>query len=382
MSRPLQLDTQVGQSQRYSFIETPLEMHSSSLHRDLEGHPPFPAEPHPPHPPLQHQQQQQHQQKQHQQQQYQYQQHQQEQQRQQQQQPPPPLQETIISPSLQQPEQASGVYQQGGRVSPLEEGSVPTYSRYPQFDQHPIHFAPVIESAKPQQQAVRSPQYAYNPPPSSPGPLPIKTNPEAPRRADTFTITPDANPLQSPKSPYFSPPSAATPSQAPTIDDLASYHQPGQIMHPNQEVNGGSWNHGLCECSNLGTCCLGLLGPCILYGKTQHRLYRKSKKEDPTNMLGYETCNGSCTAMALLCGCQWLLATIQHTRTRKAYGIEGNIASDCVRATCCTCCTLIQDEKEIQQREKQRGRAVLERGATLLSPYTAPGPMSYPPPPK
>jgi Cys-rich protein (TIGR01571 family) len=76
-----------------------------------------------------------------------------------------------------------------------------------------------------------------------------------------------------------------------------------------------------------------------------------------------------------------LLATIQHTRTRKAYGIKGDIASDCVRATCCTCCTLIQDEKEIQRREEQRGRATLERGATLLSPYTAPGPMTYPPPP-
>lgn len=49
---------------------------------------------------------------------------------------------------------------------------------------------------------------------------------------------------------------------------------------------------------------MGLLCPCILYGKTQHRLSLKSRKEDPTNMLGYETCNGSCTAMALLCGCQ------------------------------------------------------------------------------
>lgn len=77
-----------------------------------------------------------------------------------------------------------------------------------------------------------------------------------------------------------------------------------------------------------------------------------------------------------------LLATIQHTRTRKAYGIEGDVCSDCVRATCCTCCTLIQDEKEIQKREERRGRAARERGATLLSPYAAPGPMCYGPPPK
>lgn len=76
-----------------------------------------------------------------------------------------------------------------------------------------------------------------------------------------------------------------------------------------------------------------------------------------------------------------LLATIQHTRTRKAYGIKGDIASDCIRATCCTCCTLIQDETEIQKREKRRGRAVLERGATFTLPYMAPGQMAYSPPP-
>lgn len=77
-----------------------------------------------------------------------------------------------------------------------------------------------------------------------------------------------------------------------------------------------------------------------------------------------------------------LLATIQRSRTRMAYGIKGDFASDCVRATCCTCCTLIQDEKEINKREERRGRAVLERGATLTSPYMAPGQMAYPPPPK
>ena len=237
-------------------------------------------------------------------------------------------------------------------------------------------------------------------PPNSPGPLPLKVNPETPSLRDTMTIEPDANPLQSPKQPYFPPPTRT----ATNAEDLSAYHQPGQTMHPNQEVTGGGWSNGLCEFSNFGICCLGLFCPCILYGRSQHRLSTKSRKEDPTNMLGYETCNGSCTAMGLLCGCQckcntppnWrqdqnqnynqnqyliitgLLATIQHTRTRKTYGIQGSIPSDCVRATCCTCCTLIQDEKEIQKREEVRAHATRERGTTL-SPYTAPGPMSYGP---
>lgn len=72
-----------------------------------------------------------------------------------------------------------------------------------------------------------------------------------------------------------------------------------------------------------------------------------------------------------------LLATIQHTRTRRAYGIDGGIGSDCLRGTCCLCCTLIQDEKEIQKREQMRNQAAAERGTVLMSPYTSPGQMTY-----
>ncbi|KAJ5587485.1 uncharacterized protein N7459_003250 [Penicillium hispanicum] len=349
MSRPLHLNTQMGpgQSQRYSFIETPLEMHPAGLHSELSSLPPGSSGANMATP-----------------------------------------QAAIESPSRVQGQPVQYIPSEKERRL-QQEGIIPTYSKYPPPDQHPAYSAPLDEPPI-QQAPVPTPQYAYNAysqhsyhqPPTSPGPLPVKTNPDLPSRSDTMTVAPDANPLQSPKSPYFPPPTAATPSQMAPVDDLSAFHQPGQIMHPNQEVQGGTWHHGLCECSNIGACCLGLTCPCVLYGRTQYRLSMKSRKEDPTNMLGYETCNGSCTGMALLCGCQWLLATIQHTRTRKAYGIHGDIASDCVRATCCTCCILIQDEKEIQTREERRSRAALERGATLLSPYTAPGPMAYAPPPR
>ncbi|KAL2845592.1 PLAC8 family-domain-containing protein [Aspergillus pseudodeflectus] len=248
----------------------------------------------------------------------------------------------------------------------------------PDLQQHPANYAPFAEPV-PQQPATRLP--------NSPGPLPAKidysTHGSAQDHENSqhkLSIVPDANPLQSPKIPYFPPPATTPVPQVPTGNDLATYHRPGQISHPNQEIRGGGWTHGLCDCSSsIGTCCLGLVCPCILYGKTQHRLSMRSKKEDPTNMLGYEACNGSCTAMALLCGCQWLLATIQHTRIRRAYAIQGSIASDCVRATCCTCCTLIQDEKEIRKREEERAKAARASGAALVSPYLAPVPMSYGP---
>lgn len=380
-------------NRRYSFMETPLEMHSSVQQDIISTSPPpvpsnsYTVSPHQHQPTFE--------------------------------QPRDPRDQiSPISPHITPPQP---VFQhpvgyiggQSAQYIPSEkerelqqEGIIPTYSKYPPPEQHPAHFAPLADmpERQPSIQPIQSPTHMYAQPPNSPGPLPIKTTVDAPARSDTLSVAPDANPLQSPKSPQFPPPTTAITPHAPPVEDLRTFHQPGQIMHPNQEVHGGTWNHGLCECSNIGTCCLGLACPCILFGRTQHRLSMRSKKQDPTNMLGHETCNGSCTAFALLCGFQCkfdpsyrfifeekactnilmigLWATIQHTRTRKAYGIQGDIASDCVRATCCTCCTLIQDEKEIQKREEQRNQAALERGATLLSPYMAPGPMTYPPPPK
>ncbi|KAL4889592.1 PLAC8 family-domain-containing protein [Aspergillus ambiguus] len=246
---------------------------------------------------------------------------------------------------------------------------------------HPANYAPYADAA-PLRQPSTAPQYSSPAPSHSPDPNPTKNTPDPTGSQQTppsLLIAPDANPLQSPKSPYFPPPTAVGAPQTPAAFEMGTYHLPGQIQHPNQRIKGGAWSHELGECSNLWTCCLGFMCPCILYGKTQYRLSMLSRKEDPTNMLGYETCNGSCTAMGVLCGCQWLLATIQHTRVRKTYGIRGDIASDCVRATCCTCCTLVQDETEIRKREEERARALRESGAMLSSPYAAPTPMSYGP---
>jgi hypothetical protein len=272
MSRPLHLDTHMGHNRRYSFMNTPTEMHSTTQFPDSNYSSPAPAS-------------------------------------------SSPAQEPAIQLAIEHPpqqsEQIAPRFSSNEKERHLqEEGIVPTFSKYPPPDQHPANYAPCVEphvQQPPESQLVQSPPYLYDhyhQSPSSPGPLPLKINPEAPYRSDTLSIAPDANPLQSPKIPYLPPPTPAPASRVPTVEDLSSYHQPGQIMHPNQEVQGGTWSHGLCDCTNLGTCCHGLICPCMLYGKTQHRLLMKSKKDDPTNMLGYNNCNGSCTAMALLCGCQ------------------------------------------------------------------------------
>lgn len=283
MNRPLHLNTQVEEDRRYSFAETPLEMHASGHHPALASAQQVRADANPsPQPAIE---QQMHPS------------------------PQPAIQQQAHpspQPAIQQ-EMHPAQYAASEKVQQFQhQGFMPTYSNYPGPERHPAHDAPFADA--PQQQSdIQMHQFQYKQPPNSPGPLPVKTHPGTEpytSRRDTVTVTPDMNPLQSPKSPYLPPPVAAGTSQAPAVDDLSSYHQPGQVLHPNQEVIGGTWSHGLCECSNIGTCCLGITCPCVLYGKTQHRLSAKSRKEDPTNMLGYQWCNGSCTAMALLCGCQ------------------------------------------------------------------------------
>ncbi|EEH22832.2 hypothetical protein PABG_05043 [Paracoccidioides brasiliensis Pb03] len=260
----------------------------------------------------------------------------------------------------------------------------------PPLSEHPAHFAPYadnIENATPNVQSQPRISPFPQPPPNvvlfpTRGQFLIKSPSAAHEqegRENEFIIGPDNNPLEShTTSPAYNPRSI-TPAfrvghiTIPNNHDLG--HVTGHVTHPNQGLRGDTWVHGLCDCSDFGTCCLGIFCPCILYGRTQYRLNRKSDLKDPTNLLGYETCNASCTAMALLCGCQWLMATIQHSRTRRAYAIPGSIPSDCVRATCCTCCTLIQDEKEIKVREESARQMV-------LTPYLPPSHMTFSPPPR
>jgi hypothetical protein len=195
------------------------------------------------------------------------------------------------------------------------ESATSVYPGGPPIEQHPAHYAPYAEDAQKQAQfGTVAPAYSYS---AGPDPLPVKADPEASDKVSEsrkITVAPDENPLHSPRLPRFPPPIMTS---APHPTTPMSYHQPGQIAHPNQVVKGGTWSHGLCECSSIGTCCLGLLCPCILYGRTQYRLSMKAKKENPTNMLGHETCNGSCTAMALLCGCQCEFLNHADSKTSK-----------------------------------------------------------------
>ena len=248
---------------------------------------------------------------------------------------------------------------------------------------HPSQYVPYADATPVDQAPQPLSQWRTTPIPPSPGPIPNKADLASSHEVPVpVPIAPDENPLTptTPNQPYDKarltthPPSLAAESGT-----GYNNHYPGQAPDSIQQIRGGTWKHGLCDCGDVGTCCTGLFCPCILYGKTQYRLTQKSERKDPTNMLGYETLNGSCAVFAVLCGCNWILASIQHTRVRKTYDIPGSVGSDCVRSLCCSCCTLAQDEKEIKYRESHKAAFT---GTAANNPYATPVGMNYAPPPK
>ncbi|KAI9861137.1 MAG: hypothetical protein M1824_002635 [Vezdaea acicularis] len=160
--------------------------------------------------------------------------------------------------------------------------------------EHPAFSAPYAEPQPlkaecPQAEPLPDKEYAKPP-------IPQTSEKKVPFSPDHVQV-----PVLSPRTPttpyhptYDPPPSTNRKSTAP------GPHQPGQIPHPNMAADSG-WKHGLCEFGDIGICCTGLWCPCILYGKTQYRLSQK----DPTDLLGYKTCNGSCGIMCVAaCGFQ------------------------------------------------------------------------------
>lgn len=234
--------------------------------------------------------------------------------------------------------------------------------------------------------------YDAHQPPGSPGPIPIKTENDDHKPVQAIPTSPTSpiSPTQ-PYSPHQNVPSSRPPIFAPDNPSgpngmLTSEHKPGQIAHPNMDLTTtGSkhqWKHSLCECSgDIGTCMTGVFCPCVLYGKTGHRLGLKSEKKDPTEMLGWSWANTQCSimAMATFCGLCGIFPLIHRTRLRHQYHLEGSLPSDIVKACCCCCCSTIQNEREIRDREERANRWA---GPSSGAAYERPSPMVYEPPPR
>jgi Cys-rich protein (TIGR01571 family) len=236
-----------------------------------------------------------------------------------------------------------------------------------------------------QQQSHSDPQQHYHKStPSNTAPEVFSYKYHHPASQNAVAVVPDENPL----SPTISdhPPAWTNTTNMAVIpsNEPVPLTFPSNLFQPVHVTQGGTWKHSLFSCADTTTCLSGLCCPCILYGKTQYRLTQRSEKKDPTNLLGYSMFNGSCAAFAVLCGCNFILAVIQHSRVRRAYKMDreaGGAVHNCVKALCCCCCTLAQDEKEVKWREMEArtgaGESLLQQGTMQ---YQTPGGMRYPGP--
>jgi len=108
-----------------------------------------------------------------------------------------------------------------------------------------------------------------------------------------------------------------------------------------------SWNNPLFDCcSPLGTCCLATWCPCVLYGKTSARLDKPSK-DSPSG------CNASCCGWCILSTCYLssFLQCMSRGKIRSRYNLEGSVCTDCLASFCCTCCDLVQQDKEVKNQQ-------------------------------
>ncbi|KJK79692.1 hypothetical protein H634G_05284 [Metarhizium anisopliae BRIP 53293] len=121
-------------------------------------------------------------------------------------------------------------------------------------------------------------------------------------------------------------------------------------QHPDQHQNNAhldphssQWQFGLFDCcGDMKACLLGCCLPCVLHGKTMQRMH------DPS-LQSHELLNHECMVWCCMPR-TWLYNTATRTRIREKYGIEGDASSDFKTSYFCTCCALIQQDREVALR--------------------------------
>lgn len=73
-------------------------------------------------------------------------------------------------------------------------------------------------------------------------------------------------------------------------------------------------------------------------------------------------------------GCACVPVAMQHQMIREKYNLEGSCVSDLLRAWCCNCCTVIQQDKETEHRE----RLLRQQMGDPKQPYQAATGMTMP----
>ncbi|KAI5838475.1 PLAC8 family-domain-containing protein [Morchella snyderi] len=146
------------------------------------------------------------------------------------------------------------------------------------------------------------------------------------------------------------------PQHAQPVQRLSEHYTP-------QHGPPGLWQHGMCDCfDDLSTCLLGFCLPCVLYSRTLERI-----RTSPSTLKNWSCINLSCLFWFCTCGSA---STRQRNEIRYRYNLQGSGVGDCCRHLCCSSCTLIQEDIEVRDRERERSQ---------MGAYAAPQQMSYVP---
>ncbi|KAL2162301.1 hypothetical protein VTH06DRAFT_7214 [Thermothelomyces fergusii] len=124
--------------------------------------------------------------------------------------------------------------------------------------------------------------------------------------------------------------------------------KPGDYLNSQSPANAQPWYHSFFACfSPIDTCLLAYCCPCVVFGRTHHRIRKNA------NLEGYEPINTSCLLFcATGCfGLHWIPMAMQRADLRTKHNLQGSCLLDIAGACCCHCCQLVQDDKEAAHRE-------------------------------
>jgi len=122
----------------------------------------------------------------------------------------------------------------------------------------------------------------------------------------------------------------------------------GAVANPNELTqptgpDHSAWHEGFFDCCTpVDTCLLTCCCPCITFGKTHHRLNKDAA------LKGYSPVNVSCLGwwVSACFGVPCIPQMLQRHDIRSRYHLQGEGVMDCLKAWCCACCDLVQQDKE------------------------------------
>lgn len=125
---------------------------------------------------------------------------------------------------------------------------------------------------------------------------------------------------------------------------------------PLQQKDPTTWSSGLFDCgSDIDICFMSFFCPIIQYNNN-HEGYKDYFPTNQTDKIVFCMATSfeyifwcaTCGALGLI---TFIPRSLLRSRIREKYEIEGSSSMDCFNSLCCSCCSLIQEAKEIKFRE-------------------------------